>query len=359
MKKNLSRREALKLAGFGLIGGSSFTQLALANLTAPAVTQTGSLHDIHASALVAIIHPYNNNPIANKAIEVDANILDPGKFVQVWDVNVQTPINRQMHQRWLFLPCLANGDNVFYIYNIGSKKYLSTLSALDHDHKLLVVAGIPADNFQFEAILDPDGGVRLAQGATHGAAGYSYTGLENGSAVHFGRLPNPQPKKFTIGGAIQTLPSMMRVGTAVTISPQHDRGRCFDLPGGTSASDTQITTWDHTANNPNQPFQLEHVGTEVPGNFRIKSLKSGLYLQPQGNGTNNGDAIVQVPLNVNNKRQIWNLYGIDDGSELVHIINIYSGMALEIKDWKRQNGALLQQFMLHGGDNQRFQISNI
>ena len=131
MNRIISRRDALKLAGFGLIGGGSFGQLALANLSRPAF-QTGSLHDIHASALVAIIHPFISSPIAGKAIEVDANILDPGKYVQVWDVNVQTPLNRGMHQRWLFLPCLANGDNVFYIYNIGYKKYLSTMSAIDH-----------------------------------------------------------------------------------------------------------------------------------------------------------------------------------------------------------------------------------
>ena len=332
--------------------------MALANLTAPGMAQAGQLHDIHASGLVAMIHPHvSGNTISGKAIEVDANILDPGKFVQVWDVNAPTLINPGLHQRWLFLPCLANGENVFYIYNIGYKKYLSTLSAIDHGQKLLVVPGIPAENFQFEVILDSDGGMRISQATTHGAAGFRYDGLANGSAFQFGALPNPQPKNFSIGGVIQTLDSMRRVNIPVTISPQHDRGRVFDLPGGTSAPGTQITTWDHTTNNPNQRFQLEHVGTEVPGNFRIKSLASGLYLLPQNNGVSNGDAIVQMPLNVNNKRQIWNLYGIGDGSDLVHIVNVFSGLALEIKEWKRENGALLQQFMLHGGDNQRFQIS--
>ena len=349
---DFSRRQALKLAGYGIVGSTGIGNLALGKF-APFQNDAMNLQD---SDQIVVIHPFITSQIAGKVIEVDANILDPGKFVQVWDLHGQSDLNRNMHQRWLFLPCNKVGNNVFYIYNIEYKKFLSTMSAPDHGGKIMVVEGFPAENFQFAVIAQADGGIVLAQASTRGAAGYQYDGLENGSGMHFGALPHPQPKSFGLIRNYSSSKIFQFLNRSVTITPMHDRGRRFDIPGGDPTPGVQIQTWDRTPSNINQYYRLEPVSRTLPGNYRIKCVRTGLYLQPFGNGVANGDAIVQMPLSATNKSQIWNFYGMTDGSDFVYIVNTWSGLAIDIKDWKRENGAKLQQFMLHGGENQRFQV---
>ncbi|MEI8282443.1 MAG: RICIN domain-containing protein [Armatimonadota bacterium] len=356
MNKIPQRRRNVLVPALGLcaltgIGSATFAN----NGRHDAKLLQGTFQENQFSYTMYNIRPFKSaQTLSNTVVEVDSNILNPSKNVQLWDVDKTEDFLADFHQSWLFLPVRSAGPHSYYLFNLGSKKMMSWMIDRDNDKRLQVADGEVSNKFLFEIKANDAHTVRIQGKSISGATqGLTYGDQKNGGLVSAGPGTTDASQLFTLDYSRIRALDNRAPDLSIMISPVHDEGRTLDVPNGSFARGTVIQTWDHSKTNDNQFFVLEE---SAPGshNYRIKVRKNGLYLQPRGRSTQMGAPIVQERLGKNDPAQLWNFYFQPTDWTSLYIVNLYSGLALDVAGQGKQNGSTLQQWMLTGGDNQKF-----
>ena len=358
MKKFSQHRRSVFVPALGLcafigIGSATFAN----NSRFDAKLLQGTFQENQFSYTMYNIRPFKSaQTLSNTVVEVDSNILNPSKNVQLWQIDKTEDFLADFHQSWLFLPVRAAGPHSYYLFNLGSKKMLSWMIDRDNDKRLQVADGEVSNKFLFEIKANDAHTVRIQGKSLSGATqGLTYGDQKNGGLVSAGPGTTDASQLFTLDYSRIRALDDRAPGLTINLRPVHDGGRALDVPNGSFARGTVIETWDQSDTNENQFFTLEE---SAPGshNYRIKVVKNGLYLQPRGRSTQMGAPIVQERLGKNDPAQLWNFYYQPTDWNSVYVVNLYSGLALDVAGQGRKNGSTLQQWMLAGSDNQKFKF---
>ena len=139
------------------------------------------------------------------------------------------------------------------------------------------------------------------------------------------------------------------VSTLVSIISKSSN-KCLDAPLA-SAANAGIQQWDSHGGS-NQRWTLQKAGDY----FVIISEATGKCLEVEASSITDGASIVQGIFGGEN-HQLWILTPDDQGFHT--ITSKSSSQALDIPDQRGDNGALIQQWPTHGGDNQKWRIEEM
>ena len=139
-------------------------------------------------------------------------------------------------------------------------------------------------------------------------------------------------------------------GKTYTVAALHS-GKVMSIRNG--AIQVEQQTWDEDTN---QQWQIEALSGADNGFFRIKSVKSGKYLDVSGNSKDKGAKIIEWQWHGGHNQQ-WKLNILNDG--IYSIVSRSSGLNLDVSGNSQNQGAEVIQWSWHGGDNQRWKLSTI
>ncbi|MBC9730378.1 RICIN domain-containing protein [Streptomyces sp. TRM68367] len=124
---------------------------------------------------------------------------------------------------------------------------------------------------------------------------------------------------------------------------QHS-GKFADINARSSSAGTALIQWQSTGGT-NQHFEFTDADDD---HVRVKARHSGLVLQAAGNST--GADITQQPESDTASQQ-WRI--VDHGGA-ISLINRASGLAMDVWENSRADGARISQYTYDGSANQRF-----
>ncbi|MDR0501102.1 MAG: RICIN domain-containing protein [Coriobacteriales bacterium] len=139
-------------------------------------------------------------------------------------------------------------------------------------------------------------------------------------------------------------------GTVVTFSTLQLGGRNIDIPARSTEQGKQAIIWDDNLSG-NQRFRLKGVGN---GYYNIINVNSGLALDISGARIANGAEVIQWPLN-GSDNQKWSLVATADGAYMIASA-LNSNYVLDINGGGEFSGSKLIIWKRHGGTNQKWAI---
>ena len=122
----------------------------------------------------------------------------------------------------------------------------------------------------------------------------------------------------------------------------------FDITDGSNLDGAQIQLWDYLGSD-QQKFEIKY---NIDGYYTIKSKYTGKVLAVQQNLPKQGDIIIQVTEDNNDKRQDWIIE--DCGNGEYNIISRCGLLPIDIPGANCTNGVKLQSWENNGNSAQRF-----
>ena len=109
----------------------------------------------------------------------------------------------------------------------------------------------------------------------------------------------------------------------------------FDITNGSKANGAKIQLWQYTGSS-QQKFEIIYISE---GYYKIKSKRTGKYLAVESTNPSWGSNITQQD-EKNDNTQLWMFVKRNNGG--YSIISKCGGLAIDIPDWKSNNGVKLQ-----------------
>jgi hypothetical protein len=199
-------------------------------------------------------------------------------------------------------------------------------------------SSFPSGSFTTDPGFAQDGAKPFPYYAPNGSGSFC---VNRGTAVGYTTVGTPDIGAYEWGAT-----SGEMLNGVYTFVARHS-GKAIDVPGGSTASGTQLEQWvvDGTSS---QTWKVENIGA---GAYKILSLYSGLAMDISGGSTANGASLVQWPY-LGGQNQQFYLEHTGGGS--LRIKARHSGLVLDVIGASQSDGADIQQYGDGGGTNQRW-----
>ena len=140
-----------------------------------------------------------------------------------------------------------------------------------------------------------------------------------------------------------------------TISPLGYRNLALDVYGSSLDDEANITLFDKGVHQRNQVFRLTNLGY---GYVTLTAQHSGKAIDVYTGNIIPGTNVQQFTYSPDNACQIWSIQ-YDYNTDSYKLINVASGLVMDVSGGKAYSGANIEAFVDHGGANQRFIFDRI